>query len=308
MNNPGRSYLFFICVAALVCLSSSSPASAKSVDRSAPAVADGLVVVRNDAGRVRILAWDEPRVRVKGEVGDDTRGLTVEADGRRVIVEVKQPEEKGTGFLSGLFPDDLEADLEIQVPRDSSLEVRVRASDVEVADVTGVVDIATVSSSVLVRGRPSRLALESVSGVMRFEGRTRELRAESLSGQVRVQGEVGTVGIETVSGDVTFTGTTDGGELSSLSGDITLTGTIARGGRLTVDGHGGDVTLSLPADLDADFRLVTVKGRIDNQLEPGADVRQRGETRESGFTRGAGGSAIVVETYGGDIHLKPRSR
>ena len=296
--------LALICAFACLCLYSAGPALGETVERSVAAAEDGLVVVRNDSGRLRIVAWDQNRVMVRGEVGDDTRGLEVDASERRVIVEVKQPEERGKGFLSGLFPDDLEADLEIRVPADSRLQVETRASDVDVVGVTGAVDVSTVASKVTVEGQPARLDLASVDGELSFQGETSELNAESLSGVVRVDGRVSGLGVETVSGSISFEGEVSG-EVSSLSGDVDFSGTVPGGQRLHIVAHGGDATLRLPASLGADVRLVTVKGSFDNDLVPAASVQKRGETRESTFDLGGGGAAIVVETYGGDIHLSP---
>lgn len=305
----GTATLFGLLWAGIFTTSPTLAASAEvgDVDRSVDAAVDGVVVIHNAAGTLRVIGWDEPKVQVQGTVGEDNRGLTIQTEGHRTTVRVVPPKERGKGMFSKFFPEDLAGNLEVRVPAGSSLEILVESSAVDVKGVSGAIDLETVASEVVVRGEPSKVRFESVSGLARFEGKTGELWAESLSGTIEIAGETQALAVETVSGDITIDGDTAGGELTSLSGDITFSGSLTAGGRLGFDNHGGDIVLVLPTELGADFDLVTVKGKIENTLAPEAKAQRRGENFEASFVHGGGGSTITAETFRGDIRIEPRS-
>ena len=153
-----------------------------------------------------------------------------------------------------------------------------------------------------------RVSVATVTGDVYATGLHSPVRAASVSGNVRVSSD-GSVQATSVSGDVEATLGRTGGESLQFS---------------TVS---GDVTLRVPASLDAEFTARTLSGSIESDfpLEIGSmdrgrrrgrdddddDDRPRVRVRigqEAHGTLGRGGPQLRVNTVSGDVSLVRVSR
>lgn len=146
-----------------------------------------------------------------------------------------------------------------------------------------------------------------------------KLAANNVSGDVDIRGLRGPVQARSVSGDVHVSSSGEV-EAASVSGDV-----FAALGRIPADGLefrsvSGNVTLELPANVDADFSARTLSGEIDSDfpLTIGGRERRRGrdddDDDDGRFVRvrvghdvrgrlGRGGPALSVTTVSGDVTL-----
>src|SRR5687767_3604198 len=176
-------------------------AGGKSFERRIAADASGEVVISNVSGTVTVRGWDRNEVHVTGELDEDVQRVDVESAGSgRIIVKVVLPR----GHV-----DDGEANLDIQVPKNSTVEV------------------SAVSADVSSRGVLGTQRLKSVSGDARAHmGDATEIRGRTTSGDLEVRAKLvrdGRVDVEGVSGEMTLRVAAPDGlalEIESFSGDI----------------------------------------------------------------------------------------
>ncbi len=272
------------------------------VEETRQADSNARVMVDNLAGSVVIRGWDKAEVKVRAVLGDDVEGLDFHGDSGYLTIEVEIPRSTGRGHW------DLDADLEIWVPRASRLEVETVSASIEGSGLNGRVDFESVSGKIEVEGSPGEASLSTVSGQIRFDGATEQLEAETVSGSIRLSGVSGTLEASSVSGRIEASAKDlDRGTLESVSGSVELTANLTAGARLDLESHSANVTLSLPADTSASFDLETFSGHIENELGPdGKRTSRYGPGKRVDFTMGSGDARVTVETFSGNVRLRRR--
>src|SRR5690349_13357999 len=107
-----------------------------SVDRNVMADPHGEVVISNVSGKVDVRGWDKNVVQVKGHLDDGVDRLDLDNSGGRTTVKVVLP--RG-GVRDG------DAEIEVWVPKLSTVEVSAVSADVSSRDVQGTQRLKTVS-------------------------------------------------------------------------------------------------------------------------------------------------------------------
>jgi DUF4097 and DUF4098 domain-containing protein YvlB len=254
----------------------------------------------NGSGRVTVRATEtgETTVEVSGRHADE---VVVSHDGDTVSVSPPRPR---LGFLSG----DQTLDITVVAPLESTLEVRVGSSDVDVTGLVGRSRVRSGSGDVSIEQVEGSAYVEAGSGDLRIGRVSRDLRAKSGSGSVTVADVAGTASVVSGSGDVTIglagtatvvrtgsgdleVGDTDGDvSLTTGSGDLTVRN--ARGGRLSTKGGSGDVHVAVPRGLPVWTDITTITGQVRSDLE---SVGQPAE--------GAPHVEVRARTMSGDVVL-----
>lgn len=280
-------------------LAAAMPAVAQQkIDETKPAAKDGTVEVHNVSGSVRVTGWDQDQVAVTGTLGKGTERLEFTAGDRRTVVRVVLPHN--AHHVDG-------SDLEIKVPRGSSLEVSAVSADISVEKVAGEMDLESVSGEVRVGGEPKRFAARSVSGDVEITTASAPGRAKSVSGAVKLNGVTGEVEAGSVSGDIVVRGdAVSRVDLETTSGDIRLDAGLAKDARVSAKTVSGTVELTLPAATAADFDVTTFSGTITNDFGPAAKrTSEYGPGKELSFSTGAGGR-VLAKSFSGNVHLRKK--
>ena len=301
MQNKRRTLILLAAAVALGLLASGSPAAeVRKVDQTVEADKDGLVIVENIAGSIRIEGWDKNEVRITGTLGRDVEELKVKAGGRKTLIEVVYP-KKARNINDG-------ADLVISVPRGSSLEAQCISAPISVEGLTGAIDAANISGEILIKGKCRRIGAETISGDLTVDGGAPEVSVQSISGLVRAEGDEAEVEAQSVSGDIelTFARFTKL-SVESVSGNADVRGALAKGGHFDFDLHSGDLTLTLPGNVSADFRVETFSGDIGNDFGGKVEKASKytpGKSLE--FTTGGGDARVRINTFSGDASIVKR--
>ncbi len=290
--------------AALAIVLASTPASwaARQVDRTVAASAGALIEVENTAGSVRVRGWDNDQVQITGTIGDDVSELVVEGGPDRILIEVDTPDRRGWGRR------EIDARLDIKVPRGARLEIETVSASIDVEAFDGRLEAETVSGSIEVSGSLTQADVQTVSGSIRLDGANTDVVAESVSGSIRLRGVSGRVEASTVSGSVDVqAGTIERGDVESVSGSVGLSCKLARDARLDIGSHSGNVTVELPADVSASFEASTFSGRIENDFGPQAERTSKWvPSRSLEFTTGRGDAEVTLETFSGSLRIVKR--
>ncbi len=298
MKSMHRTLTALAVLAALALIASvPATATARDVDQTVKAAKDGRVSVENIAGSIRVEGWDKGEVQVTGTLGDDVEDVKIKDEGSRTRIKVIYPKKKRN--------IDEGADLVIKVPRGSSLEVECVSAPIAVDGVEGELDLSSISGSVTAAGKCRSIEAETISGDLKVDCDAPRITVHSISGRVTAFGDKAEVEAQSVSGDIdlqfnTFQELT----VESVSGDADVAGALDPAGTFKFDLHGGNVSLTVPADVSADFRAETFSGDIVNDFGAKSDRAGKftpGSSLE--FETGGGGARVRINTFSGDVAI-----
>ena len=228
---------------------------------------------------MKFRGWDKQEVQVVGTLDENLKEFVFEERGDEVRIHVRV-KDSGHGS-SSWFSDDDHSDLVISVPHASEIEFSGVSTNVDVRDVTGVIDVGVVSGDLYLEGGESRVTVQTVSGDVELRDSNGRVRIKTVSGDVESINTVGDATYSSVSGDIVID---DGGQDLSLetvsgdieiknddhnvvdghsvSGDIMISGDPTAGGNIEFDAVSGSIRLRLGGDIDARFDTETGSGSI----------------------------------------------
>lgn len=273
--------------------------AATPINQTRPLDARGRVEIENLKGKVEVVAWDRPEVKLGGTLGDGVEKLSVEGDGRVLRIKIQYPARNRNTEPSHLV---------VQVPILADLEVETVSADISVSGMASrELELESVSGDIVANGAPRRGSVSSVSGDIRLAMNSPSLRVETVSGQLTVQGRLsGEVALESVSGDVHLN--TLGERVrklaaDSVSGDMDLNTALAEEGEIRMESVSGDLRLRLPADLSAQVSGESFSGNLS---APGAKIRKEEFGPGSSFRvrYGSGKGDVRIQTFSGDAIIE----
>ena len=271
----------------------------RTVAERIAAAPDGYVRINNIAGSVKVTAWDRDSIAVNGTVHDtqaERFAVTRGADGVTVglwdtTVERAEPSQ-----------------LDVRVPAGSRVWVRTGSSSMFVSGITGDVVVNSVGGDIEVRGAPSQVFAETMTGRMTIDVRTAVARAKSVTGPILLRGTITDAGATSVSGNVLIEDAViERGSFESTNGELRFVGQLRRGAGLDFVTHAGAVEFLLPAATDAVFSVITFEGSLRSEFT--APVRtnvSKIKGSEQGFTLGQGGARVNVRTFRGRVVVRSR--
>jgi hypothetical protein len=273
----------------------------RSVNETRTAKPDGEVRVDNLAGSVKIHGWDKNEVRVTGTLGDQVERLEITNDDSGISIRVVLPHNEHSDDCGEC------ADLDIEVPAASRLEVSTVSADIQAKGLTGSEQLGTVSGTLVLDSAAARADVRSVSGdvTVAGSGKNAHVTATSVSGEVRVTGIDGALHAESVSGDVKVGDNhLTGLEMSSTSGNLTFEGGLQKGADYEFHNVSGDLDLNFGASPSAHFDISSFSCDIDNSFGPKATrVSKYSPGMELHFTNGSGDAQVNVRSLSGEIHI-----
>jgi DUF4097 and DUF4098 domain-containing protein YvlB len=204
------------------------------------------------------------------------------------------------------------------------------SGDYRIGKVSGRVKILTHSGEIRVGGAGAGADLKTWGGDVVVGAVTGDLKASTQAGDIVVESVTGSALADTNGGDIriervgaSLDARTAGGDIrvprvgggvraSSAGGEIRIGVTTreVKGG-ITIHNDGGDVTLSVPADLKAELEL-TVTGAEDDENAIRSDFPELVISKKAGLQRATatlngGGEKVVVRTTSGTIRLRKGS-
>lgn len=266
------------------------------------------------SGNIQVHGWDRPEVKV---TATSLRQLELQGGGmspaQRVDVMASNRAENAPGqpLLSECRAV---TDMEINVPRGATVDIKLRTGDIEVSDV-------------------AEARVKNLSGDISLNNITRAVEASTINGDLTLENSAGRVRLANVSGDIDatnvraveagddFSVTTTSGDIdlvnvtqarlsaNSTSGMITLTGELARRGNYDFNTFSGDVVLNLPPTTAFRVNAKTPHGTIATDFA----VKSTGETDsqsllQEGRLTGAYGASdwasLNINSFSGTVRLQ----
>ena len=271
----------------------------EQVNQTIDASDDGYIEIFNTSGTIEVIGWSKDSIEITGTLGDSVEELIVERDGDEVLIQVDVPNRHW---------GDIDADLVIKVPENSSIEVTGVSTDIEVEDVLGEQSLSSVSGDIEISGAANDVEAESVSGDVEVEGNGTEgsFEGATVSGDVTVKEMSGSVDVESVSGDVDVIGGSYAqAYFETVNGDQAFHAELAHDGDLSMESVNGTVHIEFTVPItSARFDIETFNGSIRNCFGPKPERTSKySPGLELSFTIGDGDARIDIETLNGSVNV-----
>jgi DUF4097 and DUF4098 domain-containing protein YvlB len=291
-----RAPMFVACALPLAAF-----AGGDTVERKVAAEPAGEVVISNVSGTIDVRGWDRNEVHVTGRLGRGVQRVDVESSGGRTIVKVVLP--RGNN-------NDGDAEIEVSVPKGSSLEVSAVSADVSSRGVLGTQRLKSVSGEITADVAGSESEVRSVSGDLTVHGNGKplSLRVSSVSGSLDLTNIAGKLDVVTVSGDARVQmGDTSEIRGRTTSGDLEVSGKLTRDGRVDVEGVSGDLTLRVSAPGGLSAEIESFSGDIQGCLAGNVErVSKYGPGSRLNIRTVEAGARVRAKTLSGDIDVCDR--
>jgi hypothetical protein len=287
----------------------------EQVERTIAASQNVVVTLCMASGDIQVHGWDRSEIKV---VATSVRQLELQGGGanpaQRVEVVLSNapkssPEEPLVCDCRGV------SDMEIDVPRGATVEIKTRSGDIEVSQV-------------------AEARIDNTSGDISLSKVTRAVEANTISGDVSISDSSGRIRLRSISGDVEannihpvgasddFSAHSTSGDISlddvsqarltanTTSGMITMTGRLAQRGSYDLNSFSGDVVLNIPADSSFKLNAISQQGSIntDFAIKSAGDEDSQNllEGRSLTGTVGTGDASIMIKTFNGTVRLQKR--
>ena len=257
--------LWFVTVVIAALAVPTAAATPRRVEEHRPIAPDGSLSIELLSGSVKVVAGGKSEVEVTGTIGEDVEDVSVEGSEHHVRIEVELREAKHL--------NDVDADLEIRVPRGVSVEIESVGANVTIDGISGAVRIESVHGDTEVAAGPAEINVTNVSGPIVVHGgdKLRELHLETVSGAIDFDGPL------------------------NRSGDYSL------------QSVSGSVTIDVLGSVSASFEISTFSGRIDSTFGPKPKRESQYTPGTSlSFTEGAGDADVTIESFSGTIRLRKK--
>jgi DUF4097 and DUF4098 domain-containing protein YvlB len=233
------------------------------------------IVVDNVRGNTRIIASDSEQVTVSGrktvralsrteaDKADSLTKVQCNAAGSTVTISANQDRADGQRVST---------DLEITVPKGSSIETRGRYGDFEISDVTGDVSINSDNAGVRLQNIGGRVKVDTrksdiiravdLKGDLELKGRGRDVELENIAGQVTINGSYsGETTMRKLAKTVRFESAVTDFRVERIPGELQLSLST-----LTVNNVVGPMSVRAKSK---DVRLTDVTDTIDLNIDNG---------------------------------------
>ena len=269
-------------------------------ERQVAAEPRGVVDISNVSGSVEVRGWDRAQVSVRAELESGIERVDVSSERGHTIIKVV-----GSHIHGG------EAQLHVQVPKDSEVNVSAVSADVTSQGVLGMQRLSAVSGDVTAEIAGSDVEARTVSGSIRLKGRGQpaRLRVNTVSGDVHLERGGGDFEGNTVSGALTLSlDSARSVRWRSTSGDMRFTGRLARGATFEASSVSGDLGVRASADGGFEYEVSSFSGDISNCFNAQSERTSKyapGHRLQGSLGQGAG--HVRLKTMSGDIQLCDRT-
>lgn len=273
----------------------------QTFNRTVPAQPRGVVDISNVTGSVDVKGWDRAEVGVRAELESGVERVDVSSEGGHTIIKVVLASHSHGG----------EAELHVQVPKDSEVNVSAVSADVTSQGVLGIQRLSAVSGDVTAEIAGSDVEARTVSGSIRLKGHGQpaRLRVSTVSGDVHIERGAGDFEGNTVSGTLTVSlDSARSVRWRSTSGDMRFTGKLTHGATIEASSVSGDLGVRASADGGFEYEVSSFSGDISNCFNAQSERTSKygpGSRLQGALGQGAG--HVRLKTMSGDIQLCDRT-
>src|SRR5919201_3687717 len=214
----------------LLAIVAQAAAAQQKVDIHMRAIPAPSVRLGGAVSSVRVIGWDRDSIALTGALSQGSRMDGGPFAGNSLVVGMKffvnAPDESASRGNK----------LELRVPRNARVWIKLGSADIEASGVTGGLDLNIVGGSVRVSGRPRELIVESMGGSVDVSGFVSYGRIKTATGDITFQGTGEDMTVATVSGTIRVgDGSVERARFESVTGPIVFAADLVRGGDTRFD-------------------------------------------------------------------------
>lgn len=289
-HKPARWTLFLI-VFSLAFLAAASPARLEKA-WVFPTNTNPRISLSNLSGHVVVHGWDKAEVHAVSATASPQVTIAVDplpADGPTDKIHFMTHALEPT--LTG--PNEV-ADYTLDVPMESTLEIRNRQGSVQIQKLMGEAWVESVGGSVTVADMGGHLAVRTVGGdieIVRCSGR---IEASSITGNLHF-----------------VSPTTSKLRGTTTSGRIVYEGDFAAGGDYVLSGYSGDMEIYCPASSSFELNAKSVRGKVTTDPEFSLIPKRHPGYPPQGArglfgTHNSGNATVELTSFSGSIRIRPQ--
>ncbi|MGH9430521.1 MAG: DUF4097 family beta strand repeat-containing protein [Terriglobia bacterium] len=252
---------------------------------------DPRISLTNFVGNVSVTGWNKPMVHAvyvvtfTPGVEVDTENMPAKGKARKLRFE--------THLLNSQARNRNETvDYVLEVPSNSSLEIR------------------NPQGSVRIQGLRGDVWVESVGGPISAIDAAGQLTLRSFGGALEIIRPSGAVEASTVTGDLHFISPLSARiRANTTSGQIYYEGNLAPSGEYVLSSYSGDINIFCPRSSSFELNARSVHGKLDNELRLTPKQHEAFSPRYGNGlfgTHNQGESTLELTSYTGSIHIRPQ--
>ena len=193
----------------------------------------------------------------------------------------------------------------VELPRWMPISIRSRELDVSVRDREAGVRIEILSGDIRLEEVLGSVEVRTLHGEVETTRTQGSMGVFTADGDVRVVGHRGRLQVESTDGELTLRGIEGpASSASTLDGDVEFEGSVSENGTLDLSTHDGDVTVGLPASVQAEVEVSTFHGAFSSEFRVRTGGFRAGEPLR--FRIGDGGARVSLRSFDGDIRILSR--
>ncbi len=268
------------------------------LEKSLPTQTGQKLRVDAFAGNVKIASWSKNEVEVKiygnsqtensleFEVSSDASGVKVNASKKTDVKSLKNISLK----------------IEISAPLEYSVKVTTGGGNVTLTDQNGTIEISTMGGNVSLGKITGNIDISTAGGNISVDQNKGLLKVSTAGGNINAKSFDGDVDASTAGGNIKLEGSNGKIDGSTAGGNISLDYSGKNHG-IDLSTMAGQISLELPADIDADADLSTMTGRIkcDFYSAEGKKSYSNLQTKINN-----GGEPLKCSTMAGDIKVSKK--
>jgi DUF4097 and DUF4098 domain-containing protein YvlB len=307
---------------------------------SQPIPADAHILIRGGRGKISVRSSEESTLRLAGEKSIRTLSQN-DAENRAPTISIAVAKNGDTYEIrpSGFDPGDsrISVDMEIVVPKKSTVTVRMERGDINVSDMGTDVTVATRRGDIEVNDTAGNVSVETskgdvkvtdTHGDIKVSGRGGDIEAVNATGSLVVDGEFfGSLradkiakGVRFVSQHTDLTLTQLGGHFEKSSGNLeiadapgNLTSRTRNAsvslenvtGKIVVDNTNGSVEVRFSSPPKEDVTINNVRSSVTLVMPSGSNFDIQADCHSCDInSEFSGGSLNPTKTEKGDSHLE----
>jgi hypothetical protein len=272
--------LLFSSLGLLLSLAVGAQASTR-IEKNLKLAPGGTLYLDTSGGDVTVKGTSESgaRVVVTSNIRDLESVFDLRFDEQPHGVQIVAHRHSGT-----MWGNHINLKFDIQVPRQTSLELKTGGGDVRTSDLEGAMRLKTSGGDVEVSDVKGNVDGETSGGDMRIRQLSGDLMLHTSGGDIRASDVGGRVEIHSAGGDIEVglvRGNAQGGEVETSGGEIIVALDPAVNLNLEASAGGGDVHSDLTLTITGTQSESNLRGAL-----------------------GKGGELLRLRSAGGDIHLQ----
>jgi hypothetical protein len=243
----------------------------------------------NLSGHVVVRGWDKAQVRAvcattSPQVSIVTDPLPTSGPTNRLHIETRVLDPSLTGPA-------ISADYTLDVPQDTSLEIRNRQGNVNIEKVSGDAWVESVGGNVTVTDAGGHLAIHTIGGDIEIVRAAGRVEASSVTGSLHF-----------------LSPTSSRLHATTTSGKIVYEGDLVPGGEYVFSEYSGPMEILCPADSSFDLNARSVRGKVIKDPEFSLIPKRRpsygpGQASLLG-THNSGSATLELTSFSGNINIR----